>query len=53
MAEKYADERVQKFVKDIKTDIETYTSEKVKDEMMKQLAASLVSNIDFNKVFKE
>lgn len=51
--QKYADEKVQGFVKDIKGDIESYTSKKVKDEMMKQLTATLVSNIDFNKVFKE
>lgn len=49
----YADEKVQDFVKNIKHDIEKYTSEKVKEEMMKQLTASLVSNIDFNKVFRE
>lgn len=52
-ARKYANEKVQEFVKDIKGDIEAYTSKKVKDEMMKQLTASLISNIDFNKVFKE
>lgn len=49
----YADERVKEFIKDIKDDIESYTSKKVKEEMMKQLTASLISNIDFNKVFKE
>jgi hypothetical protein len=53
LARKYADMRVQEFVRDIKGDIENYTSEKVKEEMMKQLTAQLVSNIDFNKVFKE
>lgn len=52
MAEKYADLRVQEFVKNIKGSIEDYTSKKVKEEMMKQLTASLISNIDFNKVFK-
>lgn len=52
-ARKYADERVKEFVKDIKRDIESYTSTKVKEEMMKQLTATLVQNIDFNKVFKE
>ena len=50
---KYANERVSEFVKDIKGDIEKYTSRKVKEEMMKQLTSQLVSNIDFNKVFKE
>lgn len=53
LARKYADERIQEFVKNIKRDIEDYTSEKVKEEMMKQLTSQLVSNIDFNKVFKE
>ncbi|WP_286910700.1 hypothetical protein [Clostridium sp. UBA1652] len=53
MAEKYADEKVASFIKDIKGDIELYTSKKVKEEMMKQLTAQLVKNIDFNKVFKE
>lgn len=53
MAEKYADEKVSGFIKDIKSDIEIYTSKKVKDEMMKQLTSQLVKNIDFNKVFKE
>ncbi len=53
LARKYADEQVQEFAKNIKRDIEDYTSEKVKEEMMKQLTAQLVTNIDFNKVFKE
>lgn len=53
MARKYADEKVSKFVKDIKGDIERYTSSRVKEQMIKQLTASLVSNIDFNKVFKD
>jgi len=53
LANKYVDQRVQEFVKDIKRDVEDYTSKKVKEEMVKQLTASLISNIDFNKVFKE
>lgn len=53
MAERYANEKVADFIKNIKTDIEKYTSNRVKDEMMKQLTANLVQSIDFNKVFKE
>ena len=53
LARKYADERIQDFVKNIKSDIQNYTSSKVKDEMMKQLTSQLVQNIDFNKLFKE
>lgn len=52
-SEKYADKKVQEFVKDIRGDIERYTSSKVKEEMMKQLTANLVQNIDFNKVFRD
>ena len=52
LARKYADEQVQEFVKNIKSDIEYYTSEKVKEEMFKELTSSLVSNINFNEVFK-
>lgn len=52
LARKYADEQVQEFVKNIKRDIEDYTSEKVKEEMFKELTSSLVSNINFNEVFK-
>jgi len=52
LAKKYADEKIAEFVKNVKRDIENYTSSKVKEEMMKQLTASLVKNIDFNKVFK-
>ncbi|WP_017752491.1 hypothetical protein [Clostridium tyrobutyricum] len=53
LARKYADERVQEFVRGIKCDIEDYTSEKVKKELVKRLTSNLVQNIDFNKVFKE
>lgn len=50
-AKKYADERVRGFVKDIKYDIEQYTSKKVKEELLSQLTNQLVKNIDFNQVF--
>ena len=50
LAEKYADEKIQAYTKDIKGHIEKYIVDKVKGQIMEQLSQAVLKNIDFGKI---
>jgi predicted transcriptional regulator len=51
IAEKIADEKVQKFVGDFYKNMNAYFSETLKDALAKQISSAVIGQVDLNKVF--